>query len=155
MKVICTKCGATITYSTTVNPNTGKIKSFLNETFKLGWCESCKCECILTDVENIQKEIDDRFQEFAKREGKEPHYATCRIVWKDTNDHYDVKIQLSADSNPEVDDDIFFYCDSVTALKSLTESGVEDFIVIACYGFEIFTPEELVAKQEFRNEIEH
>lgn len=64
-----------------------------------------------------------------KENGKEPAYAVCDIVWKDNNDLESVKIQLSADSNPDEDDDFFFYCNGLNDLKSLCDFGSEDFIV--------------------------
>ena len=78
--------------------------------------------------------IQKKFDVFVKENGKEPHYANCHIVWKDTNDNYDVKIQLSNDTGEE--DDIFFYCNSLNGLKSLATFGGEDFIVTEINCFE-------------------
>lgn len=60
---------------------------------------------------------------------KEPQYAVCGIVWKNTNDQEYAKIQLSSDIDPDKEDDIFFYCNSLTGFESLCEFGGEDFIV--------------------------
>lgn len=88
------------------------------------------------NVMKMQKEIDEKYKRFIEKYNREPEIANCRIEWKDNNDSYEVKIQLSADSNPNEDDDTFFYCDSLNDLKSLVTSGVEDFIVTECCSFE-------------------
>lgn len=136
MKVICTKCGGTdISCEAMINPNTKGCKDYTDESFLYGWCENCKTGAILSDTDEIQAEIQKKFDDFVKKNGKEPHYANCHIVWKDTNDNYDVKIQLSGDTGE--DDDMFFYCQSLNGLKSLATFGCEDFIVTEVYSFEL------------------
>lgn len=135
MKVICTRCGGTdVSCEAMVNPNTKEFRNYTDESFLYGWCDSCKTGVILSDTDEIQVEIQKKFDVFVKENGKEPHYANCHIVWKDTNDNYDVKIQLSNDTGEE--DDIFFYCNSLNALKSLATLGGEDFIVTEINCFE-------------------
>ena len=135
MKVICTKCGCTnVSCEATINPNTKDFKDYTDEAFLYGWCENCKTGVILSDTDEIQVEMQKKFDVFVKENGEEPHYANCHIVWKDTNDNYDVKIQLSNDTGEE--DDIFFYCNSLNGLKSLATFGGEDFIVTEINCFE-------------------
>lgn len=154
MTVICTKCGCTdISCEAMINPNNKDFKHYTDEAFKYGWCERCKLGTVLTDVGEVKQNIKSRFQEFVEENKREPEYANCRIVWKDTNQEEDVKIQLSADSNPDVDDDMFFYCDSLEDLKSLTEFGGEDFIVTECYGFDVLSEEEILNKTKYDFEI--
>lgn len=38
--------------------------------------------------------------------------------------------------HPDEEDDIFFYCDDLSGLKSLCEFGGEDFIVTEIYDFD-------------------
>lgn len=95
-----------------------------------------KYKSFLFGVEKTKKIIRDKFKRFIDRNGEEPYCVNCRIVWKDTNDYHDVKIQLSADVDNE-DDDIFFYCDSLDDLLSLVDFGGEDFVVTECFEFEI------------------
>lgn len=136
MKVICTKCGGTdVSCEAMINPNNKKFEHYTDESFLYGWCENCKTGVILTDTDETQVEIQKKFDAFVKKNGKEPHYADCQIVWKDTNDYYDVKIQLSGDTGE--DDDMFFYCNSLNGLKSLATFGGEDFIVTEINGFEL------------------
>lgn len=137
MSIICTKCGETNVYcKAMVNPNTKVFQDYTEESFYSGWCEDCKMRVCLTDTDEVKAEIDQEFVKFVAHHSKEPLYAICGIVWKDTNERENVKIQLSSDTNPDEDDDIFFYCNSVIDLKSLCEFGGEDFVVIEIYWFE-------------------
>lgn len=87
MKVICTRCGGTnIACEAIVNPNTGKIIDYLDESFMHANCGDCKEEVVITDVDRVKKDIDSMFFEFVKKNGKEPEYVECQIVWKDTGD---------------------------------------------------------------------
>lgn len=136
MKIICTKCGSTdISCEAIINPNNKVFKNHTDESFLYGWCESCKTGTILTDPDEVKEQIQQKFDAFVYENGKVPHYAESHIVWKDTNDHYDVKIRLSSDTGE--DDDFFFYCISLEGLKSLTTFGGEDFILTETYRFNI------------------
>ena len=134
MNVICTKCGGTdVSCEAMINPNNKEFKNYTDESFLYGWCERCNTGVILSDTDEIQVKIQQKFDAFVKRNGSEPRCVSCEIVGKDTNDYYDVKIQLSSDTGEE--DDIFFYCNSLNELKSLTTFGVEDFIVTEINSF--------------------
>lgn len=137
---ICTKCGGTnISCEAMINPNNKKFINYTDESFLYGWFEDCKTGIIITDTAEIKAEIKCKFKEFVDYNRKEPQYAVCGITWKDTNKQEDVKIQLSCDSNPDKEDDIFFYCNSLTGFESLCEFGGEDFIVTEMYSFENYT----------------
>lgn len=85
MKVICTRCGGTnIACEAIVNPNTGKIIDYLDESFMHANCGDCKEEVVITDVDRVKKDIDSMFFEFVKKNGEEPEYVECQIVWKDS-----------------------------------------------------------------------
>lgn len=72
MKVICTRCGGTnIACEAIVNPNTGKIIDYLDESFMHANCGDCKEEVVITDVDRVKKDIDSMFFEFVKKNGKE------------------------------------------------------------------------------------
>ena len=104
MKVICTRCGGTnIACEAIVNPNTGKIIDYLDESFMHANCGDCKEEVVITDVDRVKKDIDSMFFEFVKKNGEEPEYVECQIVWKDTGDDRRTTIKLSLSIN---DDDI-------------------------------------------------
>ena len=46
------------------------------------------------------------------------------------------------DSDTEKDDEIFYYCNGLDALKSLADKSMEDFTIAECIGFGIY--EELL-----------
>lgn len=102
MKVICTRCGGTnIACEAIVNPNTGKIIDYLDESFMHANCGDCKEEVVITDVDRVKKDIDSMFFEFVKKNGKEPEYVECQIVWKDTGDDQRTTIKLSLSINDD------------------------------------------------------
>ena len=92
--------------------------------------------------EEVQKEIDSLYMEYRSENGHEPHYADCIIRWRDTLETEEERIALAMDSDTEMDEEIFFYCDSINDLKSLADNGKGDFTVIGCLGFGIY--EELL-----------
>lgn len=76
MKVICTRCGGTnIACGAIVNPNTGKIIDYLDESFMHANCGDCEEEVVITDVDRVKKDIDSMFFKFVKKNGKEPEYV--------------------------------------------------------------------------------
>lgn len=136
MSVICTRCGGTnIACEAIVNPNTGKIIDYLDESFMHANCGDCKEEVVITDVDRVKKDIDSMFFEFVKKNGKEPEYVECQIVWKDTGDDQRTTIKLSLSINDDDNDNVFYYCNGIESLKSLVEYGVGEFIVIDCWSF--------------------
>lgn len=153
MSIICTRCGGTqVVCEATVNPNTKVIMEISDDSLQFGQCETCKARSVLTDVEKTKATIKSRFAEFVKANGKKPHYADCRIVWKNTNDSENVKIRL-LDSGEGVENDMFFSCNSLYALESLAEFGKEAFIVTECYGFKTFTEEEISDEKRYEYEF--
>lgn len=136
MKVICTRCGGTnIACEAIVNPNTGKIIDYLDESFMHANCGDCKEEVVITDVDRVKKDIDSMFFEFVKKNGEEPEYVECQIVWKDTGDDQRTTIKLSLSINDDDNDNVFYHCNGIESLKSLVEYGVGEFIVIYCWSF--------------------
>ncbi len=86
--------------------------------------------------EALITKMQEAFEEYIKENGKAPNVANCQITWLDDGNTCDVNIQLSVDSNPETDDNIFFYCNDLNDLQSFTIPGVEDFIVTDFHHFE-------------------
>ncbi len=153
MSIICTRCGGTqVVCEATVNPNTKVITEISDDPLQFGQCETCKTRSVLTDVGKIKTAIKSGFAEFVEANGRKPHYADCRIVWKYTNDSEDVKIRLS-DSGEGIGSDIFFSCGSLHALESLAEFGKGPFIVTECYGFKTFTEEEISDEKTYEYEF--
>ncbi|MFS2410357.1 hypothetical protein AAH145_05380 [Bacteroides thetaiotaomicron] len=153
MSIICTRCGGTqVVCEATVNPDTKVITEISDDSLQFGQCETCKTRSVLTDVGKIKTAIKSGFAEFVEANGRKPHYADCRIVWKYTNDSEDVKIRLS-DSGEGIGSDIFFSCGSLHALESLAEFGKGLFIVTECYGFKTFTEEEISDEKTYEYEF--
>ena len=92
--------------------------------------------------DEVRQEIGGLYLKFYSEQGCEPHYADCVIRWCDTLETVEVRIALAMDSDTEKDDEIFFYCNSLEDLKSLTDIGGEDFTVAGCLDFGIY--EELL-----------
>ncbi len=86
--------------------------------------------------ETLPDKMQNEFQKYVEENGRVPSIADCQITWLDDGNSCDVNIQLSVDSNPETDDRIFFYCNGLNDLESLTIPGGEDFIVTDFYHFE-------------------
>lgn len=73
MGYICTRCGGTnVVCEAIVNPNTGKIIDYLDESFMHAICSNCENEVIISNIEGVKHEIDLRFHEFVEKTGKEP-----------------------------------------------------------------------------------
>ena len=153
MSIICTRCGGTqVVCEATVNPNTQVITEIADDSLQSGWCETCKVRSVLTDVEKTKAAIKSGFAGFVEVNGRKPHYASCRIVWKYTNDSEDVKIRL-LESGESIGNDMFFSCNSLHALESLAKFGKEPFIVTECYGFKTFTEEEISDEKAYEYEF--
>lgn len=133
MAIICTKCGSTnVSCEARVNPNTRQVTSYYDGAFMYGFCNDCNDEAILTDTEETKREIEENFLQFVKINGQEPLYARCHIVYKDGSEE-SVIIKLSSGCEEGVDDDVFYFCNSLGGLKFLAEFGMEDFIVTDCW----------------------
>lgn len=98
--------------------------------------------CLLVEGIEVRQEIGGLYLKFYSEQGCEPHYADCVIRWCDTLETVEVRIALAMDSDTEKDDEIFFYCNSLEDLKSLTDKDGEDFTVAGCLDFGIY--EELL-----------
>lgn len=88
------------------------------------------------EEENVNTQIDALFIEYVKEHGTEPQYAECTIRYLDENFTHNYTIKLSSDIVEEEDDSIFFYCNSLAELKSLTLPGIGEFIIIKCLSLE-------------------
>lgn len=85
--------------------------------------------------EEIKKEIREKYQDYRTEKGREPHFLECIIRWNDTLETLETRIALDMDSDTEMDDEIFFYCDTLDSLLSLADRSGEDFVIAGCFGF--------------------
>ncbi len=129
---------------------TGEIftKRSLNE-INIEWLDTVYCYYLeLADTLNqeyvehspLQERIREEFFRYVEDNGCEPDVAVCDVTFIDDGTTVEVKIQLSVDSNPETDDEIFFYCNGLESLVSMTEPGVEFTVT----GFSYFDRYELL-----------
>ena len=82
-----------------------------------------------------RKEIREKYQEYRNEKEHEPHFLECVIRWNDTLETLETRIALDMDSDTEMDDEIFFYCDTLDSLLSLADKSGEDFVIAGCFGF--------------------
>lgn len=77
--------------------------------------------------------IKEKFDAFVKKHGTTPRYADVSVIFADDKEHIvnGFTIAMVNDSETErLDNYIFFYCESLTQLISLTDWSGEDFKVI-------------------------
>jgi len=129
MSVICCRCqGANVSCKAMINPNTKEFIHYTDESFYYGWCDDCKTGRALTDPVEVKSKIEKAYKEHRKSQ-KDPLYASCEIVFTDEDVvPREVLFKLSLDVGSD-DDEIFFYCNGLEELKSMTESSGDDFIV--------------------------
>ena len=83
--------------------------------------------------EEIKKEIREKNQEYRTEKGHEPHFLECAIRWNDT-----LETRIALDFDTEMDDEIFFYCDTLDSLLSLADKSGEDFVIAGYFGFGVY-----------------
>ena len=78
---------------------------------------------------HIAKTIQAEFRKFVEENDKEPQYITCLIEYNDNGFTQECTIKLSLEIDEKEEDDIFYYCDSLSDLISICSVGSEDFVV--------------------------
>ena len=135
VNAICCRCGSTdVTCEAMINPNTKAFDHYTDESFLYGWCDSCKTGTVISDTAEVKDEILQQYSKFTAIHNKEPQLALCRIIWKDNMK--DTEVTIALEHIPEeLDNNIFFYCNSLSDFMAMAEYGCEDFIVIECIEF--------------------
>ena len=82
----------------------------------------------------MKEQINQMYADFMAENNVEPRYAGVTIQFLDDGTLLDVTIKLYSSVGAD-DDDIFYYCDSLNDLLSLTEQGVEDFVINQIHEF--------------------
>lgn len=82
--------------------------------------------------EHLQRKIDDMFKAYTDTHKAEPLYASCCIKYLDNSPLADVTIKLNNELDDQ-DDSLFYYCNSLTDLKSLCGFGINEFILTDVY----------------------
>lgn len=84
--------------------------------------------------EHLQRKIEGMFKAYVDERNDEPLYTSCCVKFLDNSPLCDVTIKLNNELDDQ-DDLVFYYCQSLTDLKSLCEFGVGDFILADVYEF--------------------
>lgn len=137
MGYICTRCGGTnVACEAIVNPNTLEIIDYLSDVFMHATCSDCEEMVTITNPDQIKRDIELKHSRFVEKNGKEPEYAWCQVVWKDTGENKRTIIKLSTTIVDDDEEDVFYYCNGIESLKSLTEYTPDHtFIMTDCWSF--------------------
>lgn len=161
MSVICTRCGGKdIGCEAIINPNGHVFKRYTDESFLYGVCNNCDNSAVLTDSEDVKRDMECLYAEFKAHSVSEPDYADCAVVFNEDGMQIDVKISMKPfviddDTDNGIEEKIFFYCAGLSDLKSLTEYGAEDFIITECYRFNHWTEKETMLQKKYSVELEN
>jgi len=139
-KVICLKCGNTdVLCEGWINPGrqslTGALDHYSDESFLYGRCNACGKGEVLTDVSQVQDDIDLAYKRFTAENRCEPVTALCEITFHGDLTTDTVNIKLTEQVEESDDDDYFFYCNGVNELKKLCDRTSEDFVVTRIDAF--------------------
>lgn len=108
----------------------------------IGWDELGEqiYRCLIQHAKEcaLEATINSMYTKYCTENGHEPHFADCAIKWKDTQETVEVRIFLSSGVYDEIDDEIFYYCDGLHDFIALVGSGVEDFIIVQCFYFDVY-----------------
>lgn len=84
--------------------------------------------------EHLQRKIENLFNAYIDEHNDEPLYVSCCVKFLDNSPLCDITIKLNNELDDQ-DDLVFYYCKSLTDLKSLCEFGTGDFILTEVYEF--------------------
>lgn len=137
-KTICPYCFSdNVRRQAWINPNTHQFDEYLKGSLENGQCMNCGNNAGLIPVGANIRTIDNKFEGYLKRHNEEPRYVRCLVMYTDDRNYEEhVTIKLSSDFDEEKDNEVFYSCDGVPALKALCDKGAEDFIIIKTYCFD-------------------
>ena len=80
-------------------------------------------------MKELKQKIQDMFEKFSCKKGDSPVYADCIIRFLDDNSEAEESFKMDCGSE-EDDDDVFYFCNGLADLQSMTEEGsCNDFII--------------------------
>lgn len=78
---------------------------------------------------DIKKKMQEMFDKFSSENGCTPEYAYCTIRFLDDNTETEETFKMDCGAG-EGDDDMFYFCNGLADLQSMTEEGsCNDFII--------------------------
>lgn len=85
--------------------------------------------------DQLLNKIDNQFKAYYEKQNEEPIYASCSVTFIDDGSSADVIIKLDSGYDEEKDKDVFFFCSSLSGLKSLCDIGAGKFSLTDLYEF--------------------
>lgn len=136
-KIICTACGSTdVQCEAWINPNTGKVDHYSDESFEYGLCLNCGEFVTLTDVHEEQELIDKEYLEYKDRTGKDPNFLLCGVCDRNGNVYKAVLIRIVPEHTPQdtptnIPDNknVIYSCYNIEELKRLCDFTDAPFII--------------------------
>lgn len=99
-----------------------------------GYGDNIKDKTTIKEMETAKDKAIGLFCDFLKTNGEEPLFAECTIRFKEDGAECNYLIALTSDDSD--DERVFYYCDSLNDLLSLTEEeGNVDFVITDIHGF--------------------
>lgn len=140
MKIICTRCGSTkITCEAWINPNESTtqevIDHFSDDSFNYGNCQACNQFVSLIDVDEVRKNLKEKYLAYKDESEREPFAACCEITYcskKNGTEEVLVKIGCDAKGNKNY----FPFCEDIEGLEFLCDKTNASFIITEVYSFE-------------------
>ena len=87
-------------------------------------------------VNELQALMEKEFTAYCERNGNEASFSVCEIQYKDDKSTLEVTVMMASGSEDDDDEDIFYYCNSFSGLKDLTNpDGMEDFYITDFFYF--------------------
>lgn len=140
MKIICTRCGSTkITCEAWINPNEPETKKaidhFSDDSFNYGACPACDQFVCLTDVDEVRKNVEEKYRAYKEQSVEEPFAARCEITYcSKQNSTEEVVVKIGRDEKGSKN--YFPFCEDIEGLKALCDKTSENFIITEVYSFE-------------------
>lgn len=134
-KVVCSFCGSeNVTSQAIVNPNTEEIKDFTCMSFYDGYCENCSDTVLLTQPEEVQKEIRQKLEGFTGNDNL--RFAVCDIIDKDRNHVSKVKMGIRSLNSDFNNNECYWVCGDMDELEALCIPSTVKITVIRCFTFQ-------------------
>ena len=109
-----------------MNPNTGEIHHFSDESLEYEACWDCNEYCLLTDVDDTKETLQELYKSFKGSNKREPGYLHCDVMKKDGMKGVNVYIKIGktgiADKTYGIDS--IYTCKDLDELSSLDRKSV-------------------------------
>lgn len=138
MKIICTECGSTnIICEVWMNPNTGEIHHFSDESLEYGACKHCNNYCLLIDVDDTKETVQELYKSFKETNQCEPGYFCCDVMKRNgmRGENVHIKIDKESTADKTYGIDSIYNCKDLNELLSLCDFNEHGLIIVNCRYF--------------------